>query len=1043
MSAHRASTSRPTLRPVIIAVPLVVGLLLACGDGSVEPPPPPDPPRPTTVTVSPATAHLGAFGETVHLAAQVLDQYGQVMASATVSWSSTSAAVATVNTSGLVTAVGNGTATITATAGSASGSAVVTVEQRVSAVTVSAVADTVVERDTLRLFAEATDANGNVVGDALFAWESSNTLVATVDQTGLATGVGAGRSRITATSSGVSGSMVVEVRRAVPASVVVTPDSVNLTALGDTVRLMAEVRDQSGRLMPEEAVTWATEDGTVAAVNADGLVTASGNGTTTVTATAGEVSGRAVVTIVREAWAVVVYPGASVLESGDSLLLSATATDADGHEIEGAVFQWSSDDPSVATVGPMGLVIGTGEGTATITAAVGNAQGTAEITVENPDRDVLVAFYHALDGPNWVDNTNWLSDAPLENWYGVATNDYGRVVELYLSGVWNPSTYREHGLTGSIPAEISRLTHLSYLNLSINDLRGPIPRKLGDLSNLQTLILGVNSLADAIPPELGNLANLSTLRLNYNTLTGGIPPQLGNLANLRTLWLHNNSLTGPIPPQLGNLANLTVLSLSTNSLTGPIPPQLGNLANLTGLWLYGNSLTGPIPPQLGNLANLTQLRLSSNSLTGPIPPTLGDLANLTVLSLFNNSLTGAIPPELGNLANLNTLWLERNSLTGPIPLELGNLANLTWLDLYTNPLTGPLPLSLAELQLLQTFNYYDTDLCVPNDDSFRAWLNAIENHRGTNVDCTEVPVSVNVSPDAATLVSLQDTIRISAEAEDADGNSIPNAQFTWSSNDESVATVDASGLVTAQGNGTAAITASAGGVAGSAEITVEQRVALVNVSPSTHTFTTIGSTVRLSAQAVDGNGHDIPGTQFTWSSDNESVATVDVAGLVTAAGHGTAEVAALAGTHFGTAAITVLDEPSPLVSLVADTAVQTGASIDVKLELAMRDAPHVAGAVAVSISFDSTLIRFDRDRGISATHYRTYISGQGIVRLVVSAPGGLAGSSTLATLSFRAVGQTGSQITLELGIVQVIASQSYADISRELATKGASIRIKP
>ena len=1038
-----------------------------------------------------------------------------------------------------------------------------TVEQRVSAVTVSAVADTVVERDTLRLFAEATDANGNVVGDALFAWESSNTLVATVDQTGLATGVGAGRSRITATSSGVSGSMVVEVRRAVPASVVVTPDSVNLTALGDTVRLMAEVRDQSGRLMPEEAVTWATEDAAVAAVNADGLVTASGNGTTTITATAGEVSGRAVVTIVREAWAVVVYPGASVLESGDSLLLSATATDADGHEIEGAVFQWSSDDPSVATVDQMGLVIGTGEGTAMIAASVGNAQGTAEITVENPDRDVLVAFYHALDGPNWVDNTNWLSDAPLEDWYGVATNDYGRVVELYLSGVWNPSTYREHGLTGSIPAEISRLTHLSYLNLSINDLRGPIPRELGDLSNLQTLILGVNSLADAIPPELGNLANLSTLRLNHNTLTGAIPPQLGNLANLRTLWLNHNTLTGPIPPQLGNLANLTWLSLSTNSLTGPIPPQLGNLANLTGLWLYGNSLTGPIPPQLGNLANLTGLwlygnsltgaippqlgnlanltglrlssnsltgpipptlgglanltvlslfnnsltgpipptlgdlanltvlslfnntltgaippelgnlgnltglRLSSNSLTGPIPPTLGDLANLTVLSLFNNtltgpipptlgdlanltvlslfnnSLTGAIPPELGNLANLNTLWLERNSLTGPIPLELGNLANLTWLDLYTNPLTGPLPLSLAELQLLQTFNYYDTDLCVPNDDSFRAWLNAIENHRGTNVDCTEVPVSVNVSPDAATLVSLQDTIRISAEAEDADGNSIPNAQFTWSSNDESVATVDASGLVTAQGNGTAAITASAGGVAGSAEITVEQRVALVNVSPSTHTFTTIGSTVRLSAQAVDGNGHDIPGTQFTWSSDNESVATVDVAGLVTAAGHGTAEVAALAGTHFGTVAITVLDETSPLVSLVADTAVQAGASIDVKLELAMRDAPHVAGAVAVSISFDSTLIRFDRDRGISATHYRTYISGQGIVRLVVSAPGGLAGSSTLATLSFRAVGQAGSQITLELGIVQVIASQSYADISRELATKGASIRIKP
>ena len=100
----------------------------ACGDGATEPPtPPPDPPRPATVAVAPATVRLTALGATEQLTAEVRDQNGNVMAGAAVSWASSTAAVATVSASGLVTAVANGTATITATAGSASGTATVEV----------------------------------------------------------------------------------------------------------------------------------------------------------------------------------------------------------------------------------------------------------------------------------------------------------------------------------------------------------------------------------------------------------------------------------------------------------------------------------------------------------------------------------------------------------------------------------------------------------------------------------------------------------------------------------------------------------------------------------------------------------------------------------------------------------------------------------------------------------------------------------------------------------------------------------------------------
>ena len=266
--------------------------------------------------------------------------------------------------------------------------------------------------------------------------------------------------------------------------------------------------------------------------------------------------------------------------------------------------------------------------------------------------------------------------------------------------------------------------------LNVNDLTGPIPLELDNLANLTELWLSNNRLTGAIPPELGNLANLTELLLGANHLTGPIPPELGNLANLRWLYLGKGNLTGPIPPELGNLANLTVLTLDSNDLTGQIPSELGDLANLTWLLLHSNHLTGPIPPELGDLANLRWLRLYSNDLTGPIPPELGNLGKLTELTLTDNKLTGSIPPELGNLANLVWLSLSDNNLSGPIPPELGDLSNLSSLRISGNrDLAGPIPSEYQALRL-DKFYWNDTGLCSPDNSSFQAWLDAIEEHRG-------------------------------------------------------------------------------------------------------------------------------------------------------------------------------------------------------------------------------------------------------------------------------------------------------------------------
>ena len=98
------------------------------------------------------------------LSAQVHDQYGDLMADAAVTWASSDASVASVDSEGLVRSVGNGEAAVTATAGSAAGSATVTVAQVVSSVGVSPAAlEFSALGDTLRLAAEPVDANGHAV----------------------------------------------------------------------------------------------------------------------------------------------------------------------------------------------------------------------------------------------------------------------------------------------------------------------------------------------------------------------------------------------------------------------------------------------------------------------------------------------------------------------------------------------------------------------------------------------------------------------------------------------------------------------------------------------------------------------------------------------------------------------------------------------------------------------------------------------------------------------------------------------------------------
>ena len=324
------------------------------------------------------------------------------------------------------------------------------------------------------------------------------------------------------------------------------------------------------------------------------------------------------------------------------------------------------------------------------------------------DRAALTAFYHATNGDGWAFNRGWLSDKPLDQWHGVATDAQGRVVGLDLFG---------NRLSGSMPPEIGALENLEVLVLHNNRLTGSIPPEIGTLENLERLSLSRNRLTGCIPDALRRVGRNDLYRIDLPdcgagasvaddraALTATPAPTPGAEPTATPTSSDVSSPTTAIPsPTPTSSPTSTPTPAPTHT---PIPSRTAEdwaalaafyeatngdewrnndgwlsdkpldewhgvetdaRGRVVGLDLFGNRLSGSMPPEIGALENLEELDLRNNQLTGSIPPEIGALENLEELLLYDNQLTGTIPPEIGTLENLERLSLSRNRLTGCIP----------------------------------------------------------------------------------------------------------------------------------------------------------------------------------------------------------------------------------------------------------------------------------------------------------------------------------------------------------------------------------------
>mmetsp|Transcript_36712 Transcript_36712/g.88748 ORF Transcript_36712/g.88748 Transcript_36712/m.88748 type:complete len:2674 (+) Transcript_36712:708-8729(+) len=301
---------------------------------------------------------------------------------------------------------------------------------------------------------------------------------------------------------------------------------------------------------------------------------------------------------------------------------------------------------------------------------------TAGEAQEGSQQLILETLYKSMGGANWIDNTNWLSDESICDWFGIECVSDGNksVASIKLSN---------NGLSGNFPTQVYSLPNLLELNLRGNDIS-----------------FSFQGIANAV--------NLQSLNLEETGLTSA--QGLGQASSLKLLRLDGNNLN-TFPLGVLNLPALEVLSLSDNSFSPQeIPSNLQSKTTLTYFACGGCGFTGPVPSWIGSLVNLQYLKLSQNAFTGSLPVELETLTSLKHLDLAEQATLGrAISGELLSFANqtqLTELFLQHNNFQGTIPatfLQSVSRDGLATVDLRYNALTGGIPLSFSSFSQMNLY----------------------------------------------------------------------------------------------------------------------------------------------------------------------------------------------------------------------------------------------------------------------------------------------------------------------------------------------------
>ncbi|PRQ57367.1 putative leucine-rich repeat-containing, plant-type, leucine-rich repeat domain, L [Rosa chinensis] len=319
-----------------------------------------------------------------------------------------------------------------------------------------------------------------------------------------------------------------------------------------------------------------------------------------------------------------------------------------------------------------------------------------------------------------------------------------------------------------IPTTIRNLPKLRYLNLSASVFSGQVPSEVSQLSKLSSLDLSLNldgvsidGLLTLNPSYLAslvhNLTRLENLYLGYINISSKIPQSMANLSFLTSLSLRNCQLFGEFPVRIFQLQNLKLLSVRNNpDLTGYLP-EFNQSSPLSSLVLAGTRFSENLPSSIQKLDSLEELNVGGcNFSEGLVPSFLGKLRQLTYLDISKNNYGGPIPDSLANLTQLTVFRIGTSHLTGPIPSWLGNFSKLIYLDFSYNRLNGSIPQTFSNLINLEILYLQYNDLSGTVEfQMFENLQNLYQLHlNGNNLQFLTESTIVNASVPQFTILGL-------------------------------------------------------------------------------------------------------------------------------------------------------------------------------------------------------------------------------------------------------------------------------------------------
>lgn len=715
-------------------------------------------------------------------------------------------------------------------------------------------------------------------------------------------------------------------------SIAVTPvNSSVATGLTQQLTAMGTYSDGSTQNLTNTA-TWTSSSTAVATISSSGMATGNGQGTSSITAILGLVTGATTLTVLPASLvSIAVTPTSPSIAMGTAQQMTAVATYSDGSTLDiTATAAWTTADASVSTIGATGLAGSVSEGSTAVTATIGALSGSTSLTV-TPAALVSIAVTPAI--PSTPLGTT-------QQFAATGTYTDGTTQDITKTVLWSSS---ETAL-----ATISNFAGLEGLATGLANGPTTISATFGGISGSTTLTVGTAVLVSiAVSPSSPGVAAGTTQQFNATgsfsdgstqDLTASVTwtsdaPSVGSIT-ASGLVTGSGIGTATITAASGAISGATVLTVTAAQLVSieVTSPSAAVAAGTSQQFLATGTYTDSSNQDLTAVGHWS----SSDGLIATISNTPGSQGVASALSQGPTTITISVGGVNGSTTlNVTAAALVSISLTPQSPtIAAGGVQQFTAIGSYTDG-------TMQDITSVVVWNSSDAGVAVLSSSAGSNGLATSAGAGTATVTATmgSVSASTTITVSSVTLVSIAispanasllsgSTLQLKATGTYSDNTAQDlTASVTWASSDGTIASVSnaagSQGMATATGVGSANISASLGAISGNVPLSVYQnQLVLLSITPAAPSIV-LGGVQQFSATGTysDGSTQDLTAS-VTWGSFDGRIATVSNVsgsqGLAVGVTNGVTTISATLGSILGTTTLTVT--PATLISIAVTPA---------------------------------------------------------------------------------------------------------------------------